>query len=816
MSTRNLDALFAPASVAIAGATDRPGSVGAVTTRNLVDTFKGRLYGINPRLPAIEGVEVVASVADLPEAPDLAVIVTPPGAMVETAEAFAAKGARACVIITDAKRGHERAADVRTRLQAVADSSGMRIVGPNALGVYSSVLRASMSTLHSPLGNIAFIGQATMATGAVAQWAAQHHLGFSGIASAGDMCDVDFGDLIDWFATDRASRVMVLFVDRVVEPRKLLSAIRQAVRTKPVIAIRTAAVPLPPRREAVFDAALRRAGALHVRTLEDLFATLEAVAVRLPSDAPPTLGARLAILANGESLGGLARLEIEASQVELAVLDDSTLDQLAAALPPGRRRTNPIDILPDASPERFGSAVEIVMRDKHVDAVLALFGPSGSAGACDVARAIAKAVETARLAPGRRRPFVMTAFTGGHAEADARAELTRLHIPSFDGPSSAARAFAALVALRRAAERVSATPEFVAGHDPAVAADVAGRIAAQLAKGATAIDAAVAAPIRRALWLGRSDNAASALVWRIEVEEDPSFGPAIFFGPGGPFGRIAGEPAAALPPLNGATAQELIAASRYALAARAAGLLEDSGAYALAALLVRVSDLVAAVPTIRSLSVDGIAVGEGRPCAPAEALSGTIGSAPGQADARFAIRPYPHHLAGIVAAADGTSYRLRPLRAEDEPALGEFGSRLSPEDLRLRFFQPMKRLSHEMAARLTQIDYDREMAFALLPQDSESLLAVVRLHRETRGDSAEFAVTVRSDLQGKGIGRLMMERIIAYARSQQLRSIFGIILAENRGMLKLARSLGFRLHTDPHDATVVRADLDLTTAGGSP
>ncbi|MCC6918905.1 MAG: GNAT family N-acetyltransferase [Alphaproteobacteria bacterium] len=815
MSTRNLDAVFAPASVAIAGATDRPGSVGAAATRNLIESFKGRLYGINPRRPAIAGLAVIASVAELPEAPDLAVIVTPPGAMVETAEAFAAKGARACLIITDAKRGSQRAADIRNRLQAIADSSGMRVLGPNALGVYSATLRASMSTLHSPLGNIAFIGQATMATGAVAQWAAQHHLGFSGIAAAGDMCDVDFGDLIDWFATDQASRVMVLFVDRVIEPRKLLSAIRQAARTKPVIAIRTAAVPLPPRREAVFDAALRRAGALHVRTLEDLFATLEAVAVRLPSDAPPTLGSRLAIVANGESLGGLARLEIEASAVQLAALSDQTLDDLRALLPPGGRRTNPVDILPDASPERFGGAIEILMRDRHVDAVLALFGPSGSAGACDVARAIAKAVETARMTPGRRRPFVMTAFTGGHAEADARAELARLHIPSFDGPSSAARAFAALVALRRAAERVGATPEFVAGHDPAVAADVAARIAAQLVKGATTIDAATAAPIRRALWLGRSDAAAPSLLWRIDVEDDPSFGPAIHFGPGGPFGRIAGAPAAALPPLNGATAQELIGASPYAEAARAAGMLDESGAYALAALLVRVSDLIAAVPTLRSLSVDGITVGEGRPCAPAEALSGTIGAAPSHAEARFAIRPYPHHLAGTVGGADGSTYRLRPLRAEDEPALAEFGNRLSQEDLRLRFFQPMKRLSHEMAARLTQIDYDREMAFALLPQDSESLLAVVRLHRETRGESAEFAVTVRSDLQGRGIGRLMMERIIAYARSQRLRTIFGIILAENRGMLKLARSLGFRLHTDPHDATVVRADLDLTTPGGS-
>ncbi|MFT3811703.1 MAG: GNAT family N-acetyltransferase [Micropepsaceae bacterium] len=815
MGTRNLDAIFAPESVAIAGATDRPGSTGAQVTENLVSSFKGRLYGVNPRRPQIAGLEMHGDVENLPEAPDLAVIVTPPEAVVETAEAFAAKGTRGCIVITDLRRGAARAAVLRTALRDLADATGMRIVGPNALGIASRSLRATMSSLVAPEGSIAFVGQATMAAGVVAVWAAQQHVGFSNLAAAGDMCDVDFADLIDWFAADARTRQIVVFLERIAEPRKLISAIRMAARMKPVLVLRAPAEQLDPDADAVFDAALRRAGALRARNLEDLFAAMEAVAVRLPSDAAPTFGRRLAVLSNGESLGALARMEMEDSEVEPAMLGDETVDRIMAIMPPGRRRTNPIDILPDASPERYANAMKALLADSGVDAVLAVFGPSGAATAEHVADAIAAVVKDARLQPGRRRPFVMTAFAGGHHELAARDALGRQHIPAFETPASAVRAYSALVALRAAAARVTATPEFVATLESAHAVEVSEKAALALEKGQSAIDGAIASSIRRALWLGKTD-APPPLTWRICVTDDPDFGPAIFFGPGGAFAPIILHRAAALPPLNAATAQELIASSRHASAARAAGLLDDGACYALAALLVRVSDLIATVPEIRTLTIDHISAADGRPVVPAEAVSGAVAAlAVGQPDARFAIRPYPAKLIEKVVAADGLIYRLRPMRAEDEPALGQMGARMSAEDLRLRFFQPMRQLSHELAARLTQIDYDREMAFALEAPDGSGtgggILGVVRLHREARGDTAEFAVTVRSDQQGKGFGRLLMERIIAYARTQNLKSIFGIVLHENQGMLKLSRKLGFTARSERGDATVVRVELKLET-----
>ena len=811
MGTRNLDAVFAPSSIAIAGATDRPGSTGAQVTENLISSFKGRLYGVNPRRPHITGLEMHGDVENLPEAPDLAVIVTPPEFVLDTATAFAAKGTRGCIVITDLRRGAARASVLRTQLRDLADATGMRIVGPNALGIASRSLRATMSSLVAPEGSIAFVGQATMAAGVVAVWAAQQHVGFSNLAAAGDMCDVDFADLIDWFAADARTRQIVVFLERISEPRKLISAIRMAARVKPVLVLRAPAERLDPQADAVFDAALRRAGALRARNLEDLFAAMEAVAVRLPSDAPPTLGRRLAVLSNGESLGALARMAMEDSEAELATLSPDTIDRLMAIMPPGRRRTNPVDILPDASPERYANAMKALVVDSGVDAVLAVFGPSGSATAEHVADAIAAVVEDARLQPGRRKPFVMTAFAGGHHELAARDALGRQHIPSFETPASAVKAYSALVALRAAAERVTATPEFVATLEAGHAGEVSEKAALALQKDQTKIDGTIASSIRRALWLGKADTP-PPLTWRIGVTDDPDFGPAIFFGPGGAFASIALHHAAALPPLNATTAQELIAASHHASAARAAGLIDDGGCYALAALLVRVSDLIATVPEIRTLTIDHLSAVDGRPIAPAEAVSGTLEALDGEEpDARFAIRPYPTKLIEKVVAADGLTYRLRPMRAEDEPALGQMGARMSAEDLRLRFFQPMRQLSHELAARLTQIDYDREMAFALEASEGGGLLGVVRLHREARGDTAEFAVTVRSDQQGKGFGRLLMERIIAYARTQKLKSIFGIVLHENQGMLKLARKLGFTAQSERGDATVVRVDLKLET-----
>jgi acetyltransferase len=189
--------------------------------------------------------------------------------------------------------------------------------------------------------------------------------------------------------------------------------------------------------------------------------------------------------------------------------------------------------------------------------------------------------------------------------------------------------------------------------------------------------------------------------------------------------------------------------------------------------------------------------------------------APSGAVARLAIRPYPSELEAPFPLPDGRAARLRPIRPEDAPSITAAFGRLSPESIRMRFFTTMKRMPPDLAARLTQLDYDREMALAVTspePPGRAEIFAVVRLSADPDNERAEFAIVVRDDLMRRGIGRRLMERIIAYGRGRGLLAIFGIILAENRAMIELARRLGFRIEAEPGQADLVRATLDLARA----
>ncbi len=808
MSTRRLEALFAPASVAVVGASDRDGSAGGRIARHLAGSFGGRLYGVNPRRPALAGVEMRGDVSELPGDVDLAIVATPSSTLPEVAAGLAARGVKTAVVVSDPKRGPERGADVRASLRRVVAETGMRIVGPNALGLsVPPSLFAMLPPVRAQSGQIAFVGQSATAAAPLIEWAGTQALGFSAVVSLGDMVDVDYGDMIDWFAEDRRTRVIALFIERLGDPRKLLSAARQAARTKPVIVIKPGAPGDPPEREAAFDAAFRRAGMLRAGSLDDLYAVLEAVAARLPADAQPAHGSRLAILTNGESLGALALDAMRGTDATLARLSPETAARIDAAMPPGRPRANPADVLPDADPARYAAAFEALAEDRGVDAILALYGPNGVASPRAMADAAIGRVMAMRARPGRRWPFVMAAWTGGAESAEARHLLAERHIAAFETPTGAVKAFGALVALRAAQARLAETPEFVETADRADIDDANARLERDARAGPAPLSPDSAAAVARLLRIEPGGGGDGALIWRVEIKLDPDFGPVLRFGPGGPHGRFADPPPAELPPLNAAAARDLLMRCAPARRAREAGAIGEASLAALGALIVRASELVADCPAIVALAVDGVTADGARAYAPAP--EGVVAPPSGDPNARFAIRPYPREMAGTVEGTDGTRYRIRPIRAEDEGLLQAFGRRLSADDLRLRFFQPLREFSHDLAVRLTQIDYARDMAFVLQPADDDAFLGVVRLHRGGHADEGEFAVTVRSDLQGKGLGRLLMERIVAYARERGLAAIFGVVMAENSGMLRLARKLGFKAESEPGEPTIVRVTLRL-------
>jgi acetyltransferase len=231
----------------------------------------------------------------------------------------------------------------------------------------------------------------------------------------------------------------------------------------------------------------------------------------------------------------------------------------------------------------------------------------------------------------------------------------------------------------------------------------------------------------------------------------------------------------------------------------------------IALMLVRIGQIAADLPEIRELDVNPLLAG----AKGVVALDARARVAPVEPGVhRLAIRPYPKHLEGNFALRDGTRLRLRPIRPEDEPLLKDLAGHMTPEDLRLRFFTAVRGLSHELAARLSQIDYDREMALIALPEAEEAALGVVRFAADPDNRRAEYAIALRSDWKGRGLGYLLMTRLIEVARERGVGELFGAVLHENAAMVQMCRELGFRITPDPEDANLLEVRKPLLAEAG--
>jgi acetyltransferase len=295
------------------------------------------------------------------------------------------------------------------------------------------------------------------------------------------------------------------------------------------------------------------------------------------------------------------------------------------------------------------------------------------------------------------------------------------------------------------------------------------------------------------------------------VADDPTFGPVIVFGAGGTAVEVVADKALALPPLDLVLARDLIARTRVA---RVLGAYRDVPAVdldALAFLLVKLAQLAADLPEVRELDLNPVLADEsGLVAVDARVAVAAVDSRRSPSGhPRLAIRPYPQEWERQATLKDGTPILVRPVRPEDEPLYGPFFAAVTADDLRLRFFAPVKDFGHTFVARLTQIDYARAMAFVAIEQASGQLLGVVRLHADANYESGEYAVLVRSDLKGRGLGWLLMGMIIDYGRSEGLKRIEGQVLKENTTMLEMCRELGFAITPDPHDSDTYVVKLGL-------
>jgi acetyltransferase len=463
MTIRNLEHAFQARSVALIGATPRPGSVGSKVLGNLTSGgFKGPIWPVNPGHDSIDGLRCYASIADLPGPPDLAVIATPPDTVPSLVGELGARGTRAALVLT---AGIGDKGGLRQAMLDAAQPTCLRVIGPNSFGLFvpGMGLNASFAHLAPAPGHLAFLSQSGALASAVLDWSVEREIGFSAVVSLGDMADVDVADLLDMLAGERHTRAILLYLESVPDARKFMSAARAAARVKPVIVIKSGRHAAGAQAAAthtgalagadnVMAAAFRRAGLLRVLELPELFDAAETL-----SRFRPIPRGRLGIVTNGGGAGVLAvdrHLDFDG---ELAELAPETIAALDPRLPANWSRANPVDIIGDAGPERYIAAAEAVLADDNVDALLVMSCPTALASPDAAADALIEVVEAQRKPHARAKP-VLTSWLGDHSVRNARQRLRKAGIATYDSPGEAVRALSHLVGYSKAQDALSRTP----------------------------------------------------------------------------------------------------------------------------------------------------------------------------------------------------------------------------------------------------------------------------------------------------------------------------------------------------------------------
>ncbi len=462
MAIRNLGRIFEPNSVAVVGASDKPTSVGHTVLENLQAAgFPGEIYPVNPKYETIGKRKCYASVFELPSPPDLGVICTPSRTVSTVVKQCGEAGVLGLVILSAGFResgdsGRKLEDELRRQAQ---EFEGMRIVGPNCLGlmVPRTSLNASFANATPLPGRVAFISQSGALCTSVLDWALKERVGFSNFVSVGNMMDVTIADLIDYFASDEYTDSIILYVESITEAREFMSAARAFARTKPIIAYKAGRFAESAEAAAshtgamagvdtVYEAAFNRAGIVRILEMSDMFDCAELLARQIAPKGP-----RLAIVTNSGGPGVMATDALLERQGVMAELSLETMDRLNCILPAAWSRRNPVDVLGDASPERLKTALETVLSDRGVDAVLVVFAPQAISRPTEAAEAVIQVVKDSH------KP-VLTCWMGGDSMAPAIDRFNHAGIPTYSVPEQAVRAFMYLVSYARHREVLYETP----------------------------------------------------------------------------------------------------------------------------------------------------------------------------------------------------------------------------------------------------------------------------------------------------------------------------------------------------------------------
>ncbi len=895
MGPHYLNRILSPRSIAVIGASEQPNTVGSTMFENLLAMgYEGELFAVNPKHAQVHGHPSYPRIGAIGRNIDLAVIATPAETIPDLIRECGQAEVQGAIVMA-AGFGEEgpKGAQLQDRMREAARESGLRIIGPNCMGIMRPArkINATFSRNRAVPGNLALVSQSGAICSAILDWAEDQRIGFSLVASLGDTADVDFGDLLDFLALDPETRSILLYVEGVRNARSFMSGLRAAARMKPVIVIKAGRHAEGSRAamshtgalvgaDDVFDAALERAGAVRAQTVQQMFS-----AASILSSGARARGNRLAIVTNAGGPGVMATDRAVELDLAIAELNAQTLEQLNAALPAHWSHANPVDLLGDADATRYEQALAACLQDPGVDGVLAMLTPQAMTDADAAAEVV---IRNAR--PGRDAKPVLACWMGGKQVEKARARFIAERLPSFITPEASVEAFAYLTAHQRNQRLLMQVPGPLSDRSPA---DVEGArmiIEGVLGEGrrslgsmeSKAVLAAFRIPVTQtvpahttsealvaASTLGyplamkiaspdithKSDvggvrlNLTSAEAVRkgfqammqeasearpearlegvtlermyrshygrelmVGVIRDPVFGPVISFGSGGTSVEVLQDRAVALPPLNETIIRGLIARTRVARLLERFRHMPPVDVGALEQVLLRISEMVCELPEILELDINPLIVDEhGLAAVDARIV---IAPPPATADryGHMAIHPYPAHLVEEWPLPDGITLTVRPIRPEDARIEQTFVRSLSDQSRYFRFMQAVHELTPEMLVRFTQIDYDREMALIAVVEPEpgvEQQVAVARYTANPDQRSCEFAIVVADDWQGRGIGTHLMQSLMRVAKSRGITLMEGEIMARNAHMRRLMQRLGFTVHPNADDESIVEAQREL-------
>ncbi|MBT0571581.1 bifunctional acetate--CoA ligase family protein/GNAT family N-acetyltransferase [Curvibacter sp. CHRR-16] len=886
MDKHFLTPLFSPKTIAVfTGSKDRAAEqtpqARALAAALKAQTFQGKLLFLD--------IGVTGTLADLAKTrADLALIALPPLELPAALELAARIGCKAAIMV-----GTGIPANMAADLQRQASQNGIHLLGPNGLGMQrpSLQLNASCAGPLAQPGSLALVSQSGALTASMLDWAANNGVGFSSVVALGSHSGVDIAQVLDFLANDPQTQSIVVYVEGIRNARHFMSALRMAANAKPVVVLKSGRHNAGTQAaqthsgnmggsDHVFDAALRRAGAVRVRSFVELFSAAKCLASRYRP-----VGKRLAVITNGGGPGVLATDWITEIQLELGILSPDIAAELKPQINAAASLRDLIDLSEDATPEHYAKAVQAAVKDRNVDGILVIYSPKPGQDAADIARAVTH-TQANKVKP------LLTCWMGDSSVVSGRKELTNSTLPSFRTPEAAVGAFGNIASFYQNQQLLQQTPMPMSSQTKA---DVEGArlvlesVLAERRKVLTEMESkallsAFQIPVTPTM-LARSPTEAMMIATQmgfpvalkidspdithksdvhgvvlnltnatsvrdtyqsmvqavrrhqpdaringvtvqtmarahrgreicIGLLTDQPFGPVITFGAGGTMIELIGDHAMELPPLNQFLARRLIERSRVAETLGAWRGLPPASIEALEHILLRVSEMVCELPQLREMDINPLIVDEHGAVAVDARIA--IDHAPQGLVSRFhhyhhlAILPYPSQYERTWPLSGGGECTVRPVHPDDAQMLQAMVKNLSDESRYFRFASTIKELPPSMLARFTLIDYDREMALVAVHNEQhidehgdvqvkQRIIGVSRYVTNPDQTSCEFSLLVADDFNGRGLGSRLMQSIMDVARDQGLSEIVGLVLSNNPNMLKLMRSLGFSVKSDPDD-----------------